>query len=39
MEGYKYQPNEKGVYVPKIEDNDNDLGITQRAVKTLLEEV
>ena len=27
MEGYKYYQNEKGVYVPKVEDNEDNYGL------------
>jgi hypothetical protein len=39
MEGYKYYQNEKGVYVPKIEDNPDNYGLVQRCVQVLLAEV
>mmetsp|Transcript_17913 Transcript_17913/g.17118 ORF Transcript_17913/g.17118 Transcript_17913/m.17118 type:complete len:115 (+) Transcript_17913:330-674(+) len=39
MEGYKYHQNEKGHIVPKIEENPNQMGLVQRSVMRLMEEV
>lgn len=39
MEGYKYLPNEKGIYLPRInEENQDNLGLVQRCSKLLLNE-
>lgn len=39
MEGYKYLPNEKGIYLPRInEENADNLGLVQRCSKLLLNE-
>lgn len=32
MEGYKYYQNEKGIYVPKIDESLDNLGLVQRSV-------
>eukprot|EP00347_Sterkiella_histriomuscorum_P001052 403373517 len=39
MEGYKYQKNEKGLYIPQVEDNQDNFGIVQRCTQTLIEAV
>ena len=36
MEGYKYQPNEKGQYVPRIEEATENNGLVQRSIRQLL---
>ncbi|CDW84931.1 kinesin motor domain containing protein [Stylonychia lemnae] len=39
MEGYKYYANDKGLYVPKVEDNQEKYGIVQRCAQQLIESV
>ena len=39
MEGYKYVPNDKGLYVPKVEANPEDYGLVRRCAEQLLAEV
>ena len=39
MEGYKYHQNEKGYIVPKIDENPDQLGLVQRSVKLLMDEM
>jgi len=39
MEGYKYYQNEKGVYVPKIDENPDNVGLVQRSVQVMLKEI
>jgi hypothetical protein len=34
MEGYKYIPNDKGIYLPRI--NEEHLGLVQRCARMLL---
>lgn len=39
MEGYKYEQNEKGMVVPKIDDRSENQGIVQRCARVITEEV
>lgn len=40
MEGYKYMPNEKGIYLPRInEESPDNYGLVQRCSKLLLQEI
>ena len=39
MEGYKYAPNEKGLFVPRIEEDSDNVGVVQRCAKLLFEQV
>jgi hypothetical protein len=37
MEGYKYLPNDKGIYLPRL--TDDNLGLVQRCARMLLQEI
>jgi hypothetical protein len=40
MEGYKYLPNEKGIYLPRIaEESPDNFGLVQRCSQLLLSEI
>ncbi len=40
MEGYKYLPNDKGIYLPRInEESPDNYGLVQRCSKLLLQEI
>lgn len=40
MEGYKYHPNDKGIYLPRInEEPPDNYGLVQRCSKLLLQEI
>lgn len=39
MEGYKYEANDKGMIVPRIDDAIDTLGIVQRCARVITDEV
>lgn len=39
MEGYKYVPNEKGILLPRIGEEADNMGLVQRCTRLLMQEV